>query len=404
MVNSDKSIMTALDLIKGIYKYQLNVTDDQGLWSSDNVTILVEESHNLPPVARASDSMVILPQQVAYLNGSASSDDAGIVSWLWTLMDESPGGLMIFEGDREKSILPIANLLEGLYKFNLTVCDKQKLCDFKIVNLNVSRGPMESESVEIIIETNFRNFIVKKQAKFVNQLETFLASNPNWDEVKVHITRLKPNFHGSSILINFYCQLIKATTTEEKSIQLLSARSIVDYMDERLNDFQLLCDYKILNFNTKYCKNRCSGRGYCDNMTKMCHCNSFWMPNFIKARNSRRTNCDWSILYFLVVVVMFCFLLLVVVAYFIYSMRKQGSTLYNSWSKNRRYKTLNGVFPTTKTRSKHKSRLNGYKDVLNSDSESLLSSEEEVIYDKFQTKKEERAIPTDDIPLNSLPT
>lgn len=45
---------------------------------------------NEAPIAKAKDLTITLPASVAFLNGSESSDDAGIVRWLWTAHDDVP--------------------------------------------------------------------------------------------------------------------------------------------------------------------------------------------------------------------------------------------------------------------------------------------------------------------------
>lgn len=46
---------------------------------------------NRPPVAKAGgDRVVTLPSTLVIINGSASSDDKGIVSYLWTRDKSSP--------------------------------------------------------------------------------------------------------------------------------------------------------------------------------------------------------------------------------------------------------------------------------------------------------------------------
>ncbi len=49
---------------------------------------------NEPPKAKADDVVVKLPMSVAILNGSKSSDDAGVVSYKWTPMDDVPACLV----------------------------------------------------------------------------------------------------------------------------------------------------------------------------------------------------------------------------------------------------------------------------------------------------------------------
>ncbi|GLH15388.1 Dyslexia-associated protein KIAA0319-like protein [Gryllus bimaculatus] len=62
---------------------------------------------------------------------------------------------------------------------------------------------------------------------------------------------------------------------------------------------------------TAVCQNNCSGHGVCDQATRQCLCEAFWMQDLIaKHLGSGDSNCDWSILY--VVIVLFTGVVLIV--------------------------------------------------------------------------------------------
>jgi hypothetical protein len=61
-------------------------------------------------------------------------------------------------------------------------------------------------------------------------------------------------------------------------------------------------DFSIVELNTVVCQNNCSGHGQCNQATKHCICNGFWMEDFFRANfGERQSNCDWSILYVIIV-------------------------------------------------------------------------------------------------------
>lgn len=80
------------------------------------------------------------------------------------------------------------------------------------------------------------------------------------------------------------------------------------------------------------CFSNCSGHGVCDNFTKHCLCDTYWMPNlFTSLFNGRRDNCgmftcfmlcdsvvfvsDWSILYF-IIITMILFVIIAMLTYY----------------------------------------------------------------------------------------
>lgn len=112
---------------------------------------------NEKPKANAGgDRSVSLPLKWFILNGSASSDDIGIQSWLWTREPDSlAAGSIITNSDRTSNLmvnisqrffkmsykfsytlyLQLTNLVPGKYVFRLTVTDVQGLSDHDIATL-----------------------------------------------------------------------------------------------------------------------------------------------------------------------------------------------------------------------------------------------------------------------------
>jgi parallel beta-helix repeat protein len=101
--------------IKGEYDVTLTLTDAAGNEASGVLHIKVGE--DVPPIAVTGNDVTIEPGETVILDGSASTDDVGIVTWEWT-----------FEYDGEPQNLP-GSVVEfmfgksGLYTVTLTVWD-----------------------------------------------------------------------------------------------------------------------------------------------------------------------------------------------------------------------------------------------------------------------------------------
>ncbi len=69
----------------GVYVVILNVTDAAGNWDTDRVAVTVLDAE--APVARAGRDLQGLVEEAAPFDGTASTDNVGIVSYVWTFKD-----------------------------------------------------------------------------------------------------------------------------------------------------------------------------------------------------------------------------------------------------------------------------------------------------------------------------
>jgi hypothetical protein len=77
------------DLVPGNYTFGLTVTDSDGDSNSTLASVEVIKETDYPPEANAGEPVVIyLPQNQITLNGNKSTDDHGITSWEWILMND----------------------------------------------------------------------------------------------------------------------------------------------------------------------------------------------------------------------------------------------------------------------------------------------------------------------------
>ena len=60
----------------------LNVTDNEGNWNTDTMNITVKDVTS--PIAKAGSDQTVKQGDIVIFNGSASSDNVGIVNWTWT--------------------------------------------------------------------------------------------------------------------------------------------------------------------------------------------------------------------------------------------------------------------------------------------------------------------------------
>jgi PKD repeat protein len=68
----------------GVFVVTLNVTDVNGQWDTDTMTVTVKDTS--PPVADAGPDQTVDEGMTVTFNGSGSSDNAGIVNYTWTFV------------------------------------------------------------------------------------------------------------------------------------------------------------------------------------------------------------------------------------------------------------------------------------------------------------------------------
>lgn len=118
------------ELVAGIYLFELKVTDNDNLSSTDTIQITVADQviPNHPPIANAgADQTITWPINNLILDGSGSTDpDNNITSYTWTKI---AGPVSFNIADNNSVQTPVTNLTEGDYLFELKVTDAGGLVD-----------------------------------------------------------------------------------------------------------------------------------------------------------------------------------------------------------------------------------------------------------------------------------
>jgi len=122
--NSTTAKTVVKNLAKGVYQFELKVTDNGGLSAKDTMQIIVNDASqpNRPPIANAgTDQIITLPTNTSILDGSSSTDpDNNIISYLWTKIS-GPSSFNIANASIVQT--QVNNLIEGVYQFELKVTD-----------------------------------------------------------------------------------------------------------------------------------------------------------------------------------------------------------------------------------------------------------------------------------------
>jgi poly(3-hydroxybutyrate) depolymerase len=133
---------TVSNLVQGLYQFVLTATDDDGATGSDTVIITVYAAPpppNKAPTANAGTDIVItLPVNTTPLNGSGADSDGNIVAYQWTRIS-GPASYSLVNATNAQASL--ANLVQGVYSFQLSVTDNHGATGKDTVQVTVQPQP-----------------------------------------------------------------------------------------------------------------------------------------------------------------------------------------------------------------------------------------------------------------------
>lgn len=135
MGNTTTATVTLTNLISGQYTFRLTATDDDGATSFDEVNVTVfPGTINQSPIANAgSNQSIVLPNATATISGSGFDPDGSIVSYTWT---QVLGASSVLENINSPTLI-VNNLLEGVYRYQLTVEDDDGASGSDFVDITV---------------------------------------------------------------------------------------------------------------------------------------------------------------------------------------------------------------------------------------------------------------------------
>ncbi|MEM9831466.1 MAG: PKD domain-containing protein [Bacteroidota bacterium] len=136
--NTTGEIATA-DFPVGITTVTLTVTDDQAETAKDEVIITVNAPANTAPLANAGEDQEVTDgnndgQKRVILDGSASTDDKGIVRYLWTMPNDS------VLADTDQSSVEV-QIPVGTFEITLIVFDQEGESSTDVVIIKINPTP-----------------------------------------------------------------------------------------------------------------------------------------------------------------------------------------------------------------------------------------------------------------------
>lgn len=155
IINPNKAKTAVKNLDAGVYLFELKITDDGGLSAKDTVMITADSviiANHLPIANAGRDTIIILPNSIATLEGSASSDpDNDITGYVWTKIS-GPSSFHIANPNAIQT--PVSNLVGGIYQFELKVTDAVGLFAKDTVQVLAVNKKTECTECKIVFVSN----------------------------------------------------------------------------------------------------------------------------------------------------------------------------------------------------------------------------------------------------------
>ncbi|KAJ7304393.1 hypothetical protein JRQ81_011948 [Phrynocephalus forsythii] len=289
--DANSSIATVTGLEVGTYEFTLTVKDERNLQSKSSVNVIVKEEINKPPMAKiAGNVAVTLPTSTAELDGSRSTDDKGIIAFLWTRDESSPAAGEVLNNSDHHPVLFLSNLVEGTYTFHLKVTDAKGESDVGRATVEVKPDPRKNNLVEMILDVNVSQLTERQKGMFIRQIGVLLGVLDS----DITVQKIQPYTEQSTKMV-FY-------VWNQSLHQLSRGHDVAWTLKSELRKQQPgFLIFRALEINTVTCQLNCSDHGHCNSFTKRCVCDPFWMENFIKVQmGDGESNCEWSVLYVII--------------------------------------------------------------------------------------------------------
>jgi len=303
-------------LAVGTYTFKLTVWDSSKNNNSDEVKVRVRQDTNQAPVARIKKpGNLSLPLVSLVLDASTSSDDLAVDHWQWTRDPESVSAGTVI-GNWQSPKLVLANLVQGTYIFNLKVSDGQGKSDESKVVFTLAEDRDKMAEVELVLDQQLATLSQSDLGNILGAVKIFVRAKSD-----VTLQALYP-----ARRTGFASLILKVKSSDDK---YLKGSEVVKLLKKNLATNPDILGTPVLSLETVVCQNSCGGHGTCNQATRECDCQAFWIENPVtRYLYNGEPNCDWSVIYVIVVVVILCLAILVVYCMYCGCCRKKDKRKY----------------------------------------------------------------------------
>lgn len=130
--------------------------------------------------------------------------------------------------------------------------------------LTVKNDAMWYYLVDITLNCNVNHLSEAEYSSLKGKLALLVK-----DGTKLQVRGMKPVTGTDNAQITFY--------VETQDSKPLPANDVVHHLREKLKVDASLLGFSVVKLQTNICQNNCSGHGVCDEQSRRCICEAFWM-------------------------------------------------------------------------------------------------------------------------------
>lgn len=283
------------DASLGVFAFEVTVTDNGNPALSDTAQVVVNVTRVSAPQIVTKDVVTVSQFNSSFVELDASgskSFDFSPLSFNWNFSAASPASYSIYSATNRSPILKLLNVAVGRYDINLTVEDGHHKVSTKHVVLKVVADAFADNVVEIVIPAC--KMITNREKEDAN--EELKLDLKVVGVALVEIIRVF-NLYQSDDLV----MLVRAYGAHN---DLLNTTDVISHLKDTLEQsgFKSFCQgvSSLPRVSSYVCLSDCNDHGVCSNSTKKCICEPFWVANPFYSE----TNCAWSLVYVVVVIVL----------------------------------------------------------------------------------------------------
>nr|CAG4640616.1 EOG090X00QS [Eulimnadia texana] len=327
------------NLEEGMYTFQLKVTDVAEQSSTAQVHVFVQPPNRVPPKIEAGPDVVLsLSTNWVVLNASQNAEASVVDKWHWTQIRGPSEAVLI---GRDQASVNVTRLTIGEYVLAVTGWDSRGNSANDTVAVTVIQNPNEMNVLMATLKADARSFTQTD----LNVIREQIAFYVREDKPLVDVRKISADLKSGFVSLQFVVGVKSGNETRivegKKIAQELKGRILVD---------PYLFKFPIYELDTVVCQNPCSGNlyattitasinlttittsattittssinlttltttsattittstislttastatantshGVCDQPTRRCICDSFWMENLIAVYRGADHNC-----------------------------------------------------------------------------------------------------------------